>query len=332
MTLAPDATALIDRYGRSKRKLRVSLTDRCNFRCPYCLPEKPQWLKKDQLLSAAERQRLLLLFVERFGISEIRLTGGEPLLSTELFTTLEFLGGLRVAGLKRIALTSNASLLESKAAALRDAGLDDLNVSLDALDAQRFAELSGGQPIAPVLAGIGAAQAAGLPLKVNTVLMRGRNEDQILPLVAWAEAQQVTLRFIEFMPLDSGSRWNRQQVVTEADVLEQIGRLGAVTAMATANGPASYYRIAGHSQKIGVIPTVSRPFCGDCDRLRLTASGELFACLFSAQGADLRSTLRGGDNAQLIEMVRRCVWQKDEGYAAKPGYTERPISMHGLGG
>lgn len=324
---------LEDRHGRSKRKLRISLTDRCNFRCPYCMPETPRWLPREELLSFEEIQHLSGLFVQRLGISQIRLTGGEPLLRKDLHKLVASLQSLRELGLRRVSLTSNAVLLPQQADQLRTAGLDDVNISLDTLNAERFARLSGGRgKVQEVLEGIHAAREAGLTVKLNTVIMRGINEQDILPLLDWAMRESLPLRFIEFMPLDSGHEWNADRVVRESEILAAVREKHQLEAQPASSDPASGYILDGH-YRLGIIPTISNPFCKRCDRLRLTATGELFACLFSASGRDLRSPLReGADDEAMEAIIRGHVWHKEAGYALKPGYVERPISMHALGG
>ncbi|HUP91309.1 MAG TPA: GTP 3',8-cyclase MoaA [Solimonas sp.] len=326
--------ALADRHGRPKRKLRISLTDRCNFRCPYCMPEKPAWLPRERLLTRRELRRLLGLFVCELGITHLRLTGGEPLLRADLGEIVAEAQEFKALGLQRVSLTTNGVLLGRRAAELKAAGLDDLNVSLDALDPAAFAALSGGRshPL-EVLDGIAAARAAGLPLKLNTVVMRGYNEDQVLPLVRHAYAERIPLRLIEFMPLDGGGRWNAQRVVGEAEILAALAPEFHAVPLPESDDPARHYLLNGCYQ-LGVISTVSRPFCKRCDRLRLTAEGELYTCLFSARGHDLRTPLRSGaSDAELLARIRTAVWNKPAGYAqGGGGYVERPISMHGLGG
>lgn len=321
-----------DKRGRVKRKLRISLTDRCNFRCAYCMPETPVWIPREQLLTREELLRLTYLFVTRLGITQFRLTGGEPLLRTDLETCIEALGDLRAAGLERISLTTNGSLLARRASTLKHAGLDDLNVSLDALDPERFRLLSGGHgTVEQVLDGIEAATQAGLPVKINTVIVRDHNNDQILPLVRWASTRNIPLRFIEFMPLDGGGAWSSARVVSEAEILRHLQPHFDLKPVPRTAEPASYYSL-DNGYRLGIISTISNPFCGSCDRLRLTATGELYACLFSATGRDLRGSLRdGADDAVLEGIVRGHVWNKEAGYAAT-GYVERPISMHALGG
>ena len=326
-------TNLQDKRGRTKRKLRISLTDRCNFRCPYCMPETPQWLPRKELLSFEEIEQLSHVFVTRLGITHIRLTGGEPLLRKDISTLVDKLQPLREHGMERLSMTSNGMLLPRHATALKKAGLDDINVSLDTLDSTRFANLSGGRGnVEEVTAGIQAAIDAGIDVKINSVIMRGHNEQDILPLIGWASERGLPLRFIEFMPLDSGNEWNESKVVTEAEILEVVASQHAIEKQATSSDPATYYLLDG-SYRLGVIPTISNPFCKSCNRLRLTATGELYACLFSATGRDLRSPLREGVKLDELEaLIRGHVWHKEAGYALKPGYVERPISMHALGG
>jgi GTP 3',8-cyclase len=319
---------LRDAHGRVKRKLRLSLTDRCNFRCRYCMPEQPRWLPRDELLTTAELLAVARLFVEELGVREIRLTGGEPLLRRDLPDIVGGLDALRARGLERISLTTNGTLLERRIGALRDAGLDDLNVSLDARTPDVFRALTGAD-VAPVLRGIAAAR--GLPLKVNTVVIRGYNDHEIVPLARWAHDAGIELRFIEFMPLDGRGFWSRDKVVTGREILAALAPHFAVTPLARDASPAARYRLGAGS--LGIIATVSDPFCASCDRVRLTADGQLYACLFSAHGTDLRAALRrGAEPAALAAAIRGAVWNKEAGYVAQPGYVARPVSMHRLGG
>lgn len=321
---------LLDQHGRSKRKLRVSLTDRCNFRCRYCLPETPKWLPKAELLSTDELHRLVSLFVEN-GIDALRLTGGEPLLRPDLLDCVSRFNGLRTLGLKRISMTTNASRLAPQLAALQAAGLDDLNISLDAITADGFRAMTGSD-IAPVLEGIAEAQRLGMPLKLNAVLLRGSNDEQILPLTEWAGARGLTLRFIEFMPLDSTQRWSKAQVMSEDDVLAVLRQRYHVTEQPRSHDPATEFWL-DNGQRVGFISTVSKPFCGSCDRLRITARGELYTCLFSETGTPLGASLRAGtDMAELRSALKQAVWNKPAGYEALRAPVERPITMHALGG
>lgn len=321
---------LIDQHGRRKRKLRISLTDRCNFRCRYCMPEHPQWLPKSQVLTIEEIVQLARVMV-RDGITHIRLTGGEPLLRRGLVECVSALNALRPLGLERISMTSNASLLAPLAPQLKAAGLDDLNISLDSVDPATFLHMTG-RTLAPVVDGIDAAVAAGLPVKLNAVLLREDNGAQIVALVEWARARGLPLRFIEYMPLDAPGRWQREQVVSEADILDALRERFDIAAIPRSNDPATRYRLDGRYE-IGIISTVSNPFCASCDRLRITATGELYTCLFSATGKPLREMLRAGASEEsLLEAIRDAVWHKDRGYAAKQGPVERPLTMHAMGG
>ncbi|HRF87429.1 MAG TPA: GTP 3',8-cyclase MoaA [Pseudomonadales bacterium] len=321
---------LVDRHGRTKRKLRLSLTDRCNFRCRYCMPDEPTWLPRKELLSNAELLRLAALFVEQ-GITQFRLTGGEPLLRMDLEDVVAQLNGLRAKGLERISMTSNGTLLAKRAQALVDAGVDDFNISLDALDESVFTRLTKAD-IHPVLAGIDAARATGVSVKINTVLVRGYNDDQVLPLLEWAMAKNLPLRFIEYMPLDEPGRWQRQSVMDEDAVLAILRSRHRVEKLARSSDPASPYLVDGH-YPLGIISTVSHPFCASCDRLRLTAKGELYTCLFAANGTPLGEPLRqGASDEQLQEKIAQAVWHKQAGYAAVPEPVERPIRMYAMGG
>ncbi len=324
------SAALIDRHGRRKRKLRLSLTDRCNFRCSYCMPAKPVWLPKASLMTAAELHRLAVLAVAE-GITHIRLTGGEPLLRADLLDIVRSLGALRAQGLQRISMTTNAATLAAQAQALAEVGLDDLNISLDSVTPTIFEALTA-HALPPVLEGIDAAVAAGLPLKLNAVVIRGRNEGEIIPLTEWALARGLSLRFIEYMPLDAPGRWQRQDVVSEAEILAVLRTRFSVEALPRSSEPATRYRIDG-VDRVGVIATVSNPFCASCDRIRLTATGELYTCLFAATSTALGLAMRSGaSDIALANLLRTAVWNKDAGYAAKPGPVERPLTMHAMGG
>ncbi|MGF6495872.1 cyclic pyranopterin phosphate synthase [Luteibacter sp. 621] len=321
---------LIDSHGRTKRKLRISLTDRCNFRCTYCMPEHPDWLPRKSLLAREEVVRLAGLFVDQ-GIDQIRLTGGEPLLRRDLVECVREIGALRERGLRRLSMTTNASRIAPMAATLVAAGIDDFNVSLDAVDAEVFRKLTL-RDVAPVLDGIQALVDAGASIKLNAVVVRGDNDGQLVPLLEWAMARGLPLRFIEYMPLDAPGHWRRDAVVSEAEMLEAIGTSHTIETLPRSSDPASPYRVDGH-YPLGIISTVSHPFCATCDRLRLTATGELFTCLFSPVGTPLGARMREGmDDETLSATVRRAVWLKDAGYASRPGPVERTVTMHAMGG
>ena len=261
------------------KRLRVSLTDRCNFRCAYCMPARPVWGAKRELLSLEELRQLMEIFVTRLGIEQLRLTGGEPLLRIGVARFVAMLSELRCAGLRRVSLSTNGVLLARYARELADAGLDDVNVSLDSLSPARFRQISGGGNLRDVLGGIYRAREAGLPVKINAVVMRGTNDADVLPLARWAYHEKFPLRFIEFMPLDSRGLWSPDKVFTERELIALLSREFEITPMARTSEPASYYCLDG-SFRLGVISTVSNPFCGLCDRVRLTADGRLFAASF----------------------------------------------------
>lgn len=323
-------SSLTDRHGRTKRKLRISLTDRCNFRCTYCMPEHPDWLPKATLLKRDEIVRLAGLFVDN-GIDQIRLTGGEPLLRRDLLECVRELQELRGRGLRRLSMTTNASRIAPLARELVAAGLDDFNVSLDAIDPDTFRQLTR-REIAPVLDGIDALVDAGAVLKLNAVVIRGSNEKDVVPLLEWAMKKNLPLRYIEYMPLDAPGRWHRDEVVAEADMLAAIRERHVVASQLRGNDPATPYLVDGH-YPLGIISTVSHPFCSTCDRLRLTATGELFTCLFAPLGTPLGARMRDGvDDDALAEQVRRAVWLKDAGYASRPGPVDRALTMHAMGG
>jgi cyclic pyranopterin phosphate synthase len=321
---------LIDRHGRTKRKLRISLTDRCNFRCTYCMPEHPDWLPRSSLLAREELVRLAGLFVDS-GIDQIRLTGGEPLLRRDLIECVRDIDALRERGLRRLSMTTNASRIAPRAAELVAAGIDDFNVSLDAVDPETFRRLTR-REVAPVLDGIAALVDAGARVKLNAVVIRGDNEKDVVPLLEWAMARAIPLRYIEYMPLDAPGQWKRDAVVSEAEMLAAIRVAHRVDELPRGNDPSTPYLVDGH-YALGVISTVSNPFCSTCDRLRLTATGELFTCLFSPLGTPLGARLREGVADDVIaEQVRRAVWLKDAGYASRPGPVDRPLTMHAMGG
>ena len=329
---------LQDQYGRMKRKLRISVTDRCNFKCVYCMPEHPEWMKKQDLLSFES----LLMFCQYMvaqGIESIRITGGEPLMRQGVVHFIRDLQALRTLGLKRISMTTNAHYLSKYAAQLKQAGLDDLNISLDSLDANQFKKLTK-KELAPVLNGIEAAQKAGLPFKLNCVLIKGQNDDQIVPMVKWAQQQQIPLRFIEFMPLDGDQHWTDQAVVSEAEILEQLAAHYSIKVIQQQHEPARSYQLDGQYQ-IGIISTITHSFCGDCDRIRLTAKGDLYNCLFAQQGLNIKPYLanhfasneqRQSAYQQLDQQIKPYIWHKAKGYHAIQQQQTRKISMHTLGG
>ena len=318
--------AVRDARGRGLRDLRVSVTDRCNFRCPYCMPRElfgPDhvFLPADQVLSIDEIAVLVRVFV-RLGVRKVRLTGGEPLLRPDLEHLVAQIAA--EPGVEDIALTTNGALLARRAAGLRAAGLHRVTVSLDSLDARVFAELADTRvPLARVLEGIEAARAAGLaPVKLNTVLQRGRNDDGLLDLVDYARAHGHVLRVIEFMDVGTTNGWQGAQVVPAAEVLE---RISAVHPLEPVDEPrdgqvAERWRYADGGGELGLVSSVTRPFCGDCVRARLTATGELHTCLFSAAGHDLRTPLReGATEDELLAHVQGLWRVRDDRYSELRG-------------
>ena len=294
---------LVDSHGRVATDLRISLTDRCNLRCTYCMPaEGLPWLPKDELLADEELVRLAGIGVEHLGIRTIRLTGGEPLLRPDLEALVAKLATLRVpaGGAPGLALTTNGIGLADRAQALASAGLNRINISLDTLSPETFKELARRDRLADVLAGIDAALAAGLsPVKVNTVLMRGINHHEAPDLVAWAGEKGVQLRFIEQMPLDAQHGWRRSEMVTADEIHAMLSDRfelveDPVDRAARGAAPAELFRVGSTPQRVGIIAAVTRPFCGACDRVRLTSDGQLRTCLFSRVESDLRGPLREG--------------------------------------
>jgi cyclic pyranopterin phosphate synthase len=319
---------LIDSFGRVHRDLRVSLTDRCQLRCTYCMPEEGLPWAKD-VLSADETARVVRVAV-REGIREVRLTGGEPLLRRDL---LDVVAQIDVPDLS---LTTNGMGLARLADDLRAAGLQRVNVSVDTLRPDRFRMLTRRDGLPAVLDGVTAAKAAGLlPVKINTVLMRGVNDDEVLDLVAWARVEDVELRFIEHMPLGPDGAWSRDDIVTADEVLATLRAAYDVTPVGQReSAPAELWRLDGDGPAVGVIASVTQPFCGDCDRLRLTADGHLRACLFSRDEDDLRPLLRSdASDEDLAAKLHAVVASKGAGHGiGLPGFVPPPRTMSEIGG
>ncbi|MFB6391617.1 GTP 3',8-cyclase MoaA [Polymorphospora lycopeni] len=332
----PERAGLADRFGRTATDLRVSLTDRCNLRCTYCMPaEGLAWLPRDEMLGDAEVIRLVRVAVERLGVTEVRFTGGEPLIRPNLVGIVAAVAGLSPR--PRLSLTTNGIGLARLAGPLRDAGLDRVNVSLDTLDRARFAELTRRDRLPDVLAGLAAAAAAGLtPVKVNAVLMRGINDGEAVDLLRFALANGYELRFIEQMPLDAQHGWNRAEMVTADEILADLRTGFTLRPDPTERGgaPAETWLVDGHSARVGVIGTVTRPFCGDCDRTRLTADGQVRACLFAVEETDLRAALRAGaGDAELADRWRAAMWGKKAGHGIDdPTFLQPARPMSAIGG
>jgi GTP 3',8-cyclase len=328
---------LPDSFGRIATDLRVSLTDRCNLRCAYCMPpEGLDWLPRTDQLTDDEVVRLVRIGVERLGIREVRFTGGEPLLRRGLAGIVARTAALRPR--PEISLTTNAIGLERAAATLRDAGLDRLNVSLDTLRPETFRKLARRDRLPDVLDGLAAAAAAGLsPVKVNAVLMRDLNDDEAVPLLRYCLDRGYELRFIEQMPLDAQHGWKRAEMVTAEEILAALGREFTLTPddpRQRGSAPAEAFLVDGGPARVGVIASVTRPFCGTCDRVRLTADGQVRNCLFARSESDLRGPLRAGaDDAELAAAWRRAVAAKLPGHGINdPSFLQPDRPMSAIGG
>ncbi|MFF9391804.1 GTP 3',8-cyclase MoaA [Streptomyces griseoluteus] len=326
---------LVDRFGRVHTDLRLSLTDRCNLRCTYCMPaEGLAWLPNDELLSDDEIVRLVGIATGRLGITEVRLTGGEPLVRRGLPGLIARLAALPKA--PELSITTNGIGLARTAVALREAGLGRVNVSLDTLRPERFAAIARRDRLADVLEGLRAARTAGLdPVKVNAVPVRGVNDDEIADLTAFAVENGYRMRFIESMPLDAQGAWEREKMVTAAEILDRIGERFTLTPVPREdNAPAEEWRIDGTDSCVGVIASVTRPFCGNCDRVRLTADGQLRNCLFATTESDLRALLRAGADDDALEAAwRSCIAVKAAGHAIDSEDFRRPDRpMSAIGG
>jgi cyclic pyranopterin phosphate synthase len=328
---------LTDSYGRVATDLRVSLTDRCNLRCSYCMPpEGLDWLPKPELLTDDEVVRLAGVAVGRLGVTEVRFTGGEPLLRRGLPGIVARVAALRPR--PEISLTTNGIGLNRLAVPLHQAGLDRVNVSLDTLRAERFKTLARRDRLDDVLAGLSAAAATGLaPVKVNTVLMRGVNDDEAVPLLRFCLEHGYQLRFIEQMPLDAQHGWRRENMVTADEILAALSPEFLLTPddpAARGSAPAEAFTVNGGPARVGVIGSVTRPFCGSCDRVRLTADGQVRNCLFAATESDLRGPMRSGaDDAELAAIWRRAVASKLPGHGINdPGFLQPSRPMSAIGG
>jgi GTP 3',8-cyclase len=350
-----EAGLLTDSQGRVLRDLRVSLTDRCNFRCLYCLPETEaahnfyrghwahlpnaapilrQWVPKAHLLSFEEIERVVRLAVS-LGIQKVRLTGGEPLLRRDAEALVARLS--RIPGLTDLAMTTNGFLFAAKARALRDAGLRRVSFSMDSLDGANFQKMTGRDGLGEVLNSIALAQQLGFhPVKVNAVIIRGLNDHEIEALAEFAHEQNLSFRFIEFMPLDSARAWLKEMVVPGHEVLARLQARFDLHPVASDNPSATAKRWAFHDGRgeLGIIAPVSEPFCGHCNRIRLTADGKVRTCLFSLTEHDLRRLLRqGATDAQIADWLRGVVWQKEpRHHIGEPDFVPPSRSMSCIGG
>lgn len=332
---------LRDSYGRPIRDLRVSLTDRCNFRCFYCLPHgEPPIAPKEQMLSYEEIEYVCEIFVS-LGIEKIRLTGGEPMLRRDIETIISKLSKLKTAGSRRLidlALTTNGYFLPERAHSLKEAGLDRVTISLDSLKRDVFKQMTGVDVLDKVLAGIAAAKDAGLePIKINAVIVRGHNEKEVADFAAFAREYDVKMRFIEFMPLDSGHEWSRADVFSGKEIREQINERFPLIRLAVNRGSetSSRYRFAdGAPGEIGIIAPVTEPFCGACSRIRLTADGQIRTCLFSTVEYSLRDVVRSGaSRAEILEFIESVVLKKEpRHFINDPGFVAPSRTMSFIGG
>ena len=327
-------STLVDGFGRVHNNLRISITDRCDFRCVYCMPEEMEFYAREVLLTYEELQRLAGIFV-RLGVDKIRLTGGEPLVRRDVTRLVDALTRLR--GIRDLSLTTNGGRLEQFAQGLWDAGLRRINVSLDTLDAERFKELTRRPFFDAVLRGLEEAGRVGFhPIKVNAVAMRGYIDDELIPFAELARSRRFQVRFIEFMPLDGDGGWGRAQVLTAAEIVQTIHAVYPLERISPAGSsdPATLYRFLDGGGEIGVIPTVSEPFCATCNRVRLTADGKLRYCLFANQETDLKGPMRAGaSDEQIAWLIVDTVRQKWAGHLINQTGFEKPTrNMSQIGG
>ena len=333
-TVMATSGPLVDRYGRVHDDLRISVTDRCNLRCVYCMPDEGMtFLPRGDVLAFEEIERVARV-ARSLGVDAIRLTGGEPLMRQGL---VDLVVRLRALGFADIAMTTNGTHLAALAPRLAEAGLNRVNISCDSLRAERFAAIRRRGDLASVLRAMDVAESSGLtPVKVNVVLMRHRNDDEILDFAAFARATGRVVRFIEFMPLDAQGEWGPEKLVPGREVFETVHRVFPLEAVTGPDrvAPAERFRFVDGGGEIGLISTVSEPFCGTCNRLRLTADGSIRNCLFSDEDHGVRDILRSGGSDHEIEMIlRRAVWAKFPGHAInEPDFLRPHHSMSMIGG
>ena len=331
----PELTALVDAHGRAIEDLRLSVTDRCNFRCQYCMPaEGLPWLARDEILSFEEIERVVRVLVA-MGVRDVRLTGGEPLVRRELPTLVRMLRG--IADLRELSLTTNGYLLERDAAALVAAGVDRFNVSVDSLQRDRFFAMTRRDALPQVLRGLEALAAfpQAHPIKINAVGIRGFTEQEVLPFARFAREQPYEIRFIEFMPLDADRAWTPEQVLTGGEIRAAIDAVYPLEPEPREpSATARVYRFADGRGRIGFINPVSEPFCGDCNRIRMTAEGQLRTCLFSQRETDVRHELRSGASDEaLADLLAAAVWRKElKHHVNEPGFVAPARTMSAIGG
>lgn len=328
---------LLDAHNRTIRDLRISLTDRCNFRCFYCLPHgEPSWAKKEKLLTFEELAYLADIFVS-LGVEKIRLTGGEPLIRRDVPILVEKLAKLK-PGLADIALTTNGYDFVRHSAALRSSGLDRVTFSLDTLRRERFEEITAVDALEKVLEAIETARSLGFePIKVNAVIVGGRNDDELIDFARFARDHALSMRFIEFMPLDSGHDWSRQMVVPGSEIRDAINSVYPMRLKGSSRGSETAWKFEfadGAPGEIGIIAPVTEMFCGACSRIRLTADGQIRTCLFSTAEHNLRDLLRGGASREdLVEFIENVVLKKEPGHRINdPAFIQPERTMSFIGG
>jgi cyclic pyranopterin phosphate synthase len=329
---------LIDPFGRLIEDLRISITDRCNFRCTYCMPEEGmKWLPRSEVMTFEEIERLASIFVQRYGVRGIRLTGGEPTVRAHLPVLVGKLASIEgPGGPVDLAMTTNGATLRAMAQTLRDAGLQRVNISLDTLDRAKFHRMTRRDELERVLDGVDAAKEAGFaPVKVNAVIERGVNDDEIVDLAAFGRTRGVEVRFIEFMPLDADGHWMNDKVVGQDEIVAAIDGVYPLEQLpARGAAPADRFRYLDGQGTIGVIPTVTKPFCGDCDRVRLTAEGQFRTCLFATDEFDLLAAMRSGESDdEVAARIEAAVATKWAGHRINQVNFVRPTkSMSQIGG
>jgi cyclic pyranopterin phosphate synthase len=344
--MAGEFEQLVDPFGRHIEDLRISVTDRCNFRCTYCMPEEGmKWLNRSDVMSFEEIEQLARIFVERYGVKGIRLTGGEPTVRAHLPVLVSKLSKLvGPNGPVDLAMTTNGATMRLVADSLKEAGLKRVNISLDTLDRTKFHQMTRRDEIENVLDGIRVAQEVGFdPVKINAVIERGTNDDELVDLATFGREQNVEVRFIEFMPLDAEGHWMNDKVVGQDEIVEKINAVYPVEVLpARGAAPADRFRFldgglhgeGSPGSMIGVIPTITKPFCGDCDRVRLTAEGDFRTCLFATKEFDLLTALRSGESDdQIAARIEAAVATKWAGHQINQVNFTRPSkSMSQLGG
>ncbi|MDA4118339.1 MAG: GTP 3',8-cyclase MoaA [Thaumarchaeota archaeon] len=326
-----------DSFGRLARKLRISVTDRCNFRCDFCMPQKPVWMEQAEILTFEEIARVTRILA-RMGIEKVRLSGGEPLVRKDLETLVEML--VAVDGIRSVGLTTNGSLLKEKAAVLKNSGLTSVTVSLHSLRPELYDQITGTKDMFwRVMEGIEEAEMVGLsPVKINCVLTRGCNDGELLDFARMAHDGNRTVRFIEYMPFDGTKFWNDDMVVPGSEIIQKVSEVYPLERLERERGAtSSNYRFKdGSSGEIGTITSMSKPFCGDCDRIRLKANGNLVPCLFSMAEYDLKHLLRGGaSDEEIAASIRKSFWQKFEGVSSlmeNKVEVKHVRPMHTIGG